>query len=78
MLALAFRLGFMVSREGFNGECAYDHCGPNTLRADSGMTVKEFFAHMEDSERFKDLTREALDYLANAEVCHADEPPKDQ
>jgi len=23
-----FQAGFAVSREGFNGECAYEHCGP--------------------------------------------------
>ena len=24
----AFILGFLVSREGFNGECTYGHCAP--------------------------------------------------
>jgi hypothetical protein len=27
----AFTLGFLSSREGFNGECAYDHCAPNKI-----------------------------------------------
>ncbi len=31
-LERAFLLGFMATREGFNGECAFDHCAPRQLR----------------------------------------------
>lgn len=31
MLERAFQEGFAVSREGFNGECKFDHLGPDGL-----------------------------------------------
>ena len=34
LLKAAFRAGFGVSREGFNGECAYDHLAPGYLSLD--------------------------------------------
>lgn len=30
-LTRAFLMGFAVSREGFNGECAFDHLAPDDL-----------------------------------------------
>lgn len=42
-LRRAFILGFMVSREGFNGECCFDHCSPNGVEAHY-QTVEGFFA----------------------------------
>jgi hypothetical protein len=34
LLKAAFLAGFGVSREGFNGECAYDHLAPGYLSLD--------------------------------------------
>lgn len=28
LIRLAFRIGFAATREGFNGECPYDHLAP--------------------------------------------------
>jgi hypothetical protein len=35
----AFFIGFSVSREGFNGECTYDHLAPRELESDHEIRV---------------------------------------
>lgn len=32
----AFTMGFLISREGFNADCAYEHCAPS-----DGITIRE-------------------------------------
>jgi hypothetical protein len=46
MLTRAFHEGFNFSREGFNGECAFDHLAPDglTLEEKSAITVREILA----------------------------------
>jgi hypothetical protein len=46
MLTRAFYEGFNFSREGFNGECAFDHLAPDglTLEEKSAITVREILA----------------------------------
>lgn len=71
LFALAFSLGFMVSREGFNGECCYDHCGPMKVEAHYS-TVKEWLADIENSEQFRELRAAAERDWANGPL----EPPR--
>tara|TARA_R110000772_G_scaffold246261_1_gene359923 strand:+ start:529 stop:753 length:225 start_codon:yes stop_codon:yes gene_type:complete len=52
--AQAFALGFMVSREGFNGDCTFDHCGPMAVEAYC-KTIEEYMVSIEESERFREL-----------------------
>ena len=59
----AFLLGFMASREGFNGECAYEHCSPIDLKPDH-ETEDEFRVGMNASEMFIKLRAEAVKRLA--------------
>lgn len=46
MLTRAFYEGFNFTREGFNGECAFDHLAPDglTLEEKSAITVREILA----------------------------------
>ncbi len=59
LFALGFKLGFMVSRDGFNGECSFDHCGPPKVEAESG-SVEEFMESIEKSAKFRKLRDEAV------------------
>ena len=52
LIRTAFTLGFMMSREGFNGECAYEHCYDGVV-ADH-MIESDFFEHMNENESFQD------------------------
>ena len=46
MLTRAFHEGFNVTREGFNGECSFDHLGPDGLTFEelSAITVSGMLA----------------------------------
>ena len=60
----AFLLGFMASREGFNAECAYDHCSPTILKPNF-ETEDEFRVSMNASKAFLKLRAEAVKRLAS-------------
>ena len=62
----AFLLGFMSLREGFNTECTYDHCAPESLRPHF-QSEKSFRFEIAESESFQRLQNEAVEKLA---VCH--------
>jgi hypothetical protein len=70
LLAKAFTLGFMVSREGFNGECAFEHCAPNTVEAHY-ETVDEFMDAIEKNEAFTSLRESAVSGIANNSITGA-------
>jgi len=46
MLTRAFYEGFNFTREGFNGECAFDHLAPDglTLEEKSAITAREILS----------------------------------
>ena len=61
-LRKAFLLGFMASNEGFNGEYAYDHCSPDSLRIEDRPamnqgTYKSTADWMSEMQRNPELTR---------------------
>lgn len=58
----AFFLGFMISREGFNGECAFEHKVPQELKAD-GCTEEKLRQYIEEMEDFKHLRKLAVERL---------------
>ncbi len=58
----AFMLGFMVSREGFNAECDYEHCAPDTLRPEHSGEA-DFRVHIESNEVFVRLCEMAVKRL---------------
>ena len=65
MLAM-FDLGFMISREGFNGECDYEHCAPSKLEPSIGCNgIHEFIAYMEENKTYCELREEAIRYIFN-------------
>jgi hypothetical protein len=41
----AFEAGFSCSREGFNGECSYDHCSEDGRWAKHNMSALEWECH---------------------------------
>jgi len=59
LLEKAFTLGFMVSREGFNAECAYEHCAPGGVQAHY-ETIAEFMDAIEKNKRFVALRKSAV------------------
>ena len=60
----AFMLGFMVSREGFNGECDYEHCAPSRVEA-SYESVQEFAVRIEHNDMYRQLRAEAMAQMLN-------------
>lgn len=68
----AFFLGFMITREGFNGESAHDHLMPDGLRPDGyrGKPDAEIDAAIreEQAEMLSDPDFRALADLAVARV----------
>lgn len=64
LLEKAFTIGFMVSREGFNGECAYEHCAPTRVEAHY-ESVAEFMSAIEKNEAFTDLRKSAISNISN-------------
>jgi hypothetical protein len=64
LLEKAFALGFMITREGFNGECGYETCAPSRLEADHGdETIEEFIADIEKNHVYRSLRDAAIEYL---------------
>jgi hypothetical protein len=64
LLEKAFALGFMISREGFNGECGYETCAPSRLEADHGdETIEEFIADIEKNHVYRSLRDAAIEYI---------------
>ena len=63
LIKLVFTLGFMISREGFNGECGYEHCCDG-LKADH-QTEDEFFQHIEGNEAFQECLTEVINRFKN-------------
>jgi hypothetical protein len=66
---VVFALGFMITREGFNGECPYEHLSPSRLRPDDHeeYTILEWMKVMEDNREFKRLREEAFLFLKDYE-----------
>jgi len=64
-IAEAFLLGFMVSREGFNGDCGYEHCAPSEV-APYHTEEAEFRQWAYQSPAFTALRAKALKRLADA------------
>jgi len=74
-LAEAFLLGFMCSREGFNGDCAYEHCAPTKVSPYDGDEA-QFKAWTDTSPAFVALREEALKracFSATPDVAMAEE-----
>ena len=59
---MAFALGFMITREGFNGECPYEHIAPSKLRPDNykELTTLEWVRQIEKNTEYKRLREEAF------------------
>lgn len=53
-LSRAFLLAFVVSREGFNGECPCEHLAPSDISANY-QTVEECISHLHINEAFLKL-----------------------
>lgn len=60
IFSLAFKLGFMVSREGFNGECVFDHLAPDDVEPDDGR-IEYFLNYIGKSEEFGKLEKQAIE-----------------
>ena len=60
----AFMLGFMVSREGFNGECDYEHCAPSRVEAYC-ESIQEFAVRIEHNDMYRQLRDEAIAQMLN-------------
>lgn len=58
LITEAFLLGFMSSREGFNAECAYEHCSDG-LQPDH-QTEEEFQQDMAENDAFQRYLEKAL------------------
>lgn len=71
LLQKAFALGFMISREGFNGECEFEWCAPSELEPHSCYreTTEDFIAEMENNEAFVALREKAMKYLSEMEAA---------
>lgn len=63
LLEEAFILGFMASREGFNGECQINVCSPDQLEAFE-RPESEFRELLARDVEFQRLKREALNRLS--------------
>ena len=55
-LFVAFSYGFMITREGFNAECAYDHCAPTSYQS-LQRDFDNIMHQMESSEKFMEYAR---------------------
>lgn len=62
----AFLLGMMVTREGFNGECPYDHLAPDTIRADRGATEESWMEECKENKAIVKLCGQLEDKLNEA------------
>jgi hypothetical protein len=61
----AFMLGFMVSREGFNGECDFSHAAPDELKPDPAMTLRHYREYIRTVPEFMRLCALAIRYMEN-------------
>jgi hypothetical protein len=70
LITEAFHLGFMMSREGFNGECAFEHCSDGLKPY--AESEERFREHMAENEAFQEGLQEALERMSgqNAEISH--------
>ena len=65
---LAFALGFMVSREGYNGECAFDHLAPHELETyygglrENADAISSYVEIAQSWDEFTKLQQEAWEY----------------
>jgi len=66
LITTAFALGFMVSREGFNGECDYEHCSPTKLEP-HGLddSIEEYIKYIITNPAFDTLRKEVGEYMEN-------------
>lgn len=63
-LETAFLLGFMVTREGFNGECPYDHCAPDDLELSNQKTpIKEELLQLKQARTIPSLLWDAINWI---------------
>lgn len=66
LFEIAFALGFLASREGFNGECAYDNCAPGSIfQAPSAHheSLEVALHDMQEDGEFNRLRREAREII---------------
>lgn len=57
----AFGLGFMVSREGFNGECDYQNCSPSGLFVHHhDRNISQYLLYIEGNPEFVRLRELAM------------------
>lgn len=66
----AFMLGFMVSREGFNMECNFDHLAPMELDPSRDyqcelISIEEFLQESQNDDHLQRLCGLAMDWLKN-------------
>ena len=61
----AFMLGFMCSREGFNGECDFEHCAPLKLESYYRDGIEAFRHYIQNDETYLKLRDEAVFYIKN-------------
>ncbi|MES2103661.1 MAG: hypothetical protein V4634_06545 [Pseudomonadota bacterium] len=67
LLREAFMLGFMVSREGFNGELFNEELAPSGVHPDGGE-IKEFQQLAESMPEFKRLQQAAVRLLVDGNL----------
>jgi len=76
VLREAFMLGFMVSREGFNGELFNDELAPSGVHPDGGE-IKEFRRLAASMPEFNRLQRAAVRLLVDGNIMNdADAGPR--
>lgn len=62
LITEAFTLGFMMSREGFNGECAFENCSDGLKPY--AESEERFREHMAENEAFQEGLEEALERMS--------------
>ena len=60
----AFLLGFTVSREGYNGDCAFGHLAPSRLKPEGGESFDGFRDRTRSKVEFLKLQEEAVALMA--------------
>lgn len=73
----AFVLGIMVTREGFNGECLFDHLAPDKIRPDQcseyyanslNAAIETWMAEAQDNIAVQTLLKE-LNIIFDTQYC---------
>ncbi|HTD05094.1 hypothetical protein [Undibacterium sp.] len=67
LLREAFMLGFMVSREGFNGELLHDELAPSGVHPDGGE-IREFRQLAATMPEFRRLQQAAVRLLVDGNI----------